>query len=47
MLTWWKQVKDKALGEEHLATAQHAAPATVTGESGASQLGEAFAVGQP
>ena len=41
------EVHQQALGQKHLPAAQHAAPATVSGETGPLQLGELSPVGQP
>lgn len=41
------QVDNQPLCQQHLAAAQHAAPATVCGQRGAFQLRELPPVGQP
>lgn len=46
-LTSAQKVKDKCLCQHHLACSQHAAPATVRGQSGARQGWKLLPVGQP
>lgn len=41
------QMDQESLGQQHLAAAQHAAPAAVCGIGGALQLGELPPVGEP
>lgn len=45
--TSWHQMHQESLCQQHLATAQHAAPATVCGPGGALQLRELPPVREP
>lgn len=47
LLTSAHKVKKKRLSQHHLASSQHAAPATIRGQRGAGQRGELLPVCQP